>query len=93
MSEQWGKGDVILGRWEVHRIPGGGMGLVYVVYDSRFRHTFAAKTLRGEFLDTPTSRRRFVDGAHARVNLDADPNLVGMHFVETVHGRPFILLE
>ena len=50
-------GDRIGGRYEVHRILGGGMGVVYVVYDHEARNVLALKTFQNRTAQNSAEQR------------------------------------
>jgi tetratricopeptide (TPR) repeat protein len=95
MAPLWHVGDRIHKRWEVHHIrSGGGLGLVYIVYDHETRLPYAIKTLQ----DTRLAGRvavteRFVQAAQAWRNVGAHANIVQAHFVEILEGQPLLFLE
>jgi tetratricopeptide (TPR) repeat protein len=87
-------GDRVDGHWDILKIIRGGMGIVYVVFDDRWREAFAAKTFQDEvFARDPETANRFVLEARSWLNLDAHQNVVRAHFVERVHEKPFLFLE
>jgi serine/threonine protein kinase len=89
-------GDRIAGRYEVAEILRGGMGTVYVVMDrpaGRDPRPLALKTLRDDSLRDPTRRRRFEAECHLWVRLGSHPNIVRAFAVESLDGRPFVVLE
>jgi len=94
MAAQWKIGDRIQNRWEINKILGGGMGIVYVVYDQKLREVFAAKTFQEEaFAKNPGTAARFMREAHAWVNLDIHQNVTRARFVEEIQRKPFLFLE
>jgi len=48
MIKNYQTGSLIAERWEVHKVLGGGMGVVYIVYDQTLKEPFALKTYRDE---------------------------------------------
>jgi len=94
MATNWQIGDRIQNRWEIYKILKGGMGIVYVVYDHRFREAFAAKTFQDEvFAGNPQIADRFTQEAIAWINLDIHQNITQARFVENIEGKPFLFLE
>lgn len=94
MNEAWQVGDRIEGRWEVHRVLKGGMGVVFVVYDHNIDAVYAAKTFQDEvFARTPDISKRFVQEASTWINLDLHENIVWAQFVESIRGKPYLFLE
>jgi tetratricopeptide (TPR) repeat protein len=94
MPGQWKIGDRIQDRWEIHKILGGGMGVVFVVYDHELQEPFAAKTFQETiFSRNPTISDLFVRETLAWVNLDIHPNIVRAHFVMEIALKPFLFLE
>jgi len=104
MGTKWQIGDVIPDpdtqqkRWEVFNILGGykrsGMGIVYVIYDHKWREPFAFKTFQDEvFNRNPTIAARFTQEALTWINLDAHQNVTRARFVQKIEGKPYLLLE
>ncbi len=72
----------------------GGMGIVYVVYDRKWREAFAAKTFQQSvFAASPVIKTRFENEATAWVNLDLHPNIAEARFLDVIDGQPFLFLE
>jgi tetratricopeptide (TPR) repeat protein len=94
MVENWKIGDLIQGRWEIHRTMQGGMGAVYIVYDRQWKDAFAAKTFQDEvFTRNPSTKARFEKEATAWINLDLHPNITEARFLHVIDGKPFLFLE
>jgi len=94
MATSWEIGDRIDGRWEIHQIVIGGMGIVYIVYDHKHRTPYAVKTFRDDKLaDDSDVAADFTKEALAWVNLDAHENVTRAEFVQTISGKPFLFLE
>lgn len=85
---------MVQGRWEVHRILQGGMGVVFIVYDREWREAFAAKTFQDEvFARNPNIKDRFEKEALAWVNLDLHENITEARLLHVIGGKPFLFLE
>lgn len=94
MAIEWQIGERIKNRWEVYKILKGGMGVVYLVYDHEHHNVYAAKTFREEFFaSSPAIIERFVQEAHAWINLDFHQNVTKARFVNTIAGKPYLFLE
>jgi serine/threonine protein kinase len=94
MAKQWSIGERIEGRWELHKVLWGGIGVVYVVYDHEARSPFAAKTFEdGAFALNPLIAQRFEQEALAWVKLDHHENVTKAEFAQRVNGKPFLFLE
>jgi serine/threonine protein kinase len=95
-------GDRIGGRYEVRRILGGGMGVVYVVYDHEARNVLAPKILAlktfqdrsgQNFAEQHALERAFEKEASAWIALDDHLCIVQATSVQKFHGRLFIAME
>jgi len=92
MANEWLDGS--RKRWEIYKVLGGGMGIVYVVYDHEFREPFAAKTFQDElFKRNPMVAERFTQEALAWTRLDRHENIAQARWVENIQGKPFLFLE
>jgi serine/threonine protein kinase len=94
VTTDWKIGDLIEGRWEVHHIFKGGMGVVNIVYDHQHRMPYAVKTF---FADKPGDDSDkiadFTQEALTWINLDVHENVTRAEFVETISGKPYLFLE
>ena len=82
-----------LGPYEVvARIGSGGMGEVYRAYDERIGRDVAIKVLPPEFATDRERLRRFEHEARAAGALD-HPNILAVHDVGEVDGRPYLVTE
>src|SRR5688572_26035418 len=71
MATPWTIGDCIEGRWEIHQILKGGMGVVYILYDREHQMPYAAKTFRDDKHSDSTERAAdFTKEALTWVKLD-----------------------
>lgn len=94
MAKDWQIGERISDRWEIKKILGGGMGVVYIVYDHEWREVFAAKTFQDSAVPhDPVAISRFTREALAWINLDRHPNVTRAHSVRTIDDKPFLFLE
>ena len=94
VGTDWREKDVVENRWEIHHILGGGMGVVYVMYDREWHEAFAAKTFQERvFARNPAIVGLFIKEAQTWINLDAHENVTRARFVHVIAGRPFLMLE
>ncbi|MCS7070692.1 MAG: serine/threonine protein kinase, partial [Anaerolinea sp.] len=87
------RGQVIEGRFEIVDVRRGGMGVVYLCYDRVQHSPIALKTFRSKFLDNPRAVARFEQEALTWIRLEKHRHIVQARLVETIAGRPHILLE
>jgi serine/threonine protein kinase len=94
MATHWKIGDRIEGRWEIHHIFKGGMGIVYIVYDHQHRMPYAVKTFSADEVGDDSDKiADFTEEALTWINLDVHENVTRAEFVETILGKPFLFLE
>ncbi len=86
-------GERILDRYEVADVKFGGMGVVYLCYDHEAREPVALKSFQSRYLDNPRAVARFEQEALTWIQLDRHRHVVTAKLVQTITGRPFILLE
>lgn len=79
-------------RWQIHKIFKGGMGVVYIVYDTEFREAFAVKTYQDK-LQSVKAQEQFKKEALIWINLDRHENIAWAKFVENIHNRFYLFLE
>ena len=88
------KGDRIADEYEVRGILGtGGCGIVYLVYHSATRSSYAFKTFRDDILGQAKVRSQFRREAGVWVALDYHPHIVHADRVIEFEDRLFIALE
>jgi tetratricopeptide (TPR) repeat protein len=107
LRQGWSKGDLIAGRYQVHEVHEGGMGVVYLCYDQLVREPIAIKTYQsfktkrdssGAVVRTPIERvdllsQLFESEALVWVQLGRHPNIVEAKYVVRFAGKPYVFLE
>ena len=84
---------VRLGRYEIRsQIGSGGMGEVYLAWDSELDRTVALKILATEIASDPERMRRFVQEAKSASALN-HPNILIVHDVGRSDSIPFMVTE
>lgn len=90
---EFAPGQVLDGRFEIADVKRGGMGVVYLCYDRTLREPIALKTFQTRLLDNPRAMARFEQEALTWIRLERHRHIVEARLVESVSGRPHILLE
>ena len=87
-------GTTIAGRYKVERLLGeGGMGAVYLVYQTGIRKRMALKVLRADLMCNPAVVARFEREAMAAAHFD-HPHVAAAHdYGRLDEGRFFLVLE
>ena len=82
-----------VGRYEVHSLEGeGGMGEVYLAWDTRLHRKVALKRLSPSLHDDPGHRRRFLKEAERAASL-THQNIASMHDVVEHDDEIFLIME
>src|SRR5438093_13457069 len=82
-----------LGRYEIRSLLGtGGMGEVYLAYDTSLRRQVAIKLLPAEFTQNKVRLSRFEREAYAASGLN-HPNILTIHEIGEQEGHHFIATE
>lgn len=79
-------------RWQIHKIFKGGMGVIYIVYDTEWREAFAVKTYQDR-LQNEYAKEQFKKEALVWINLDRHENIARALMVENIQNRLYIFLE
>ena len=90
---QWQVGDKINNRYVIHQILSGGMGIVYVCYDTKFNEMVVLKTMREQLMANEEMRKLFKREAYIWTQLDKHPYIVQAKSVELIEDRLFIRME
>ncbi len=80
-------------RWQIHHSIRGGLGAVYIVFDSENSELRAAKTFLGEVMRGDDTLERFRVEAYTWINLGRHPNVVEALEFEVIEGRPYLFIE
>ncbi|MEW5795936.1 MAG: protein kinase [Candidatus Zixiibacteriota bacterium] len=86
------KGTMVSHYRIVEKIGAGGMGEVYLADDTRLDRHVALKFLPPHLCQDEGCRARFIREAQAAAKL-SHPNIVTVHEVSELHGRPYIVME
>jgi tetratricopeptide (TPR) repeat protein len=86
-------GDKIEERYEVADVKRGGMGIVYLCYDHTDRAPVAIKSFQSRFLKNDRAVARFTQEALTWIRLEKHSHIVQARIVQTIGGRPHIVLE
>jgi len=82
-----------VGRYEVHSLEGeGGMGEVYLAWDTRLNRKVALKRLSPALHHDENHRRRFLQEAERAASL-SHQNIASMHDVVEHDGEVFLIME
>ena len=97
MTSRYAVGELIGGRYRVHRIATGGIGEVYFCFDEVAGAALALKTLQARFLQ-PSSRNdrlraRLEAEAAIWASLDRHPNIVRCFYLTSIGNAPFLCME
>lgn len=93
MPKMYKMGERLKGRYEIHDIKEGAMGLVYICFDHDAGFPVALKTFRSSFLSDEKLNNRFRMEAETWVKLGRYNHIVWALFVETIENTPYIVLE
>lgn len=91
--EEWSEGTVIEGQYAVQEILRGGMGTVYIAFDSENVKWYAIKTFQERYLWDDRVIKQFIREAEIWIKLDRHPNIVLAELVRMIDGQPYIFLE
>ena len=92
-ASRWQAGEKILGRYEIHGIKKGGMGIVYLCYDQESKKPVVLKTYQDIFHIEKLQVERFMWEAETWVRLEKHLNIVRAYCVEKIEDKPYIFLE
>ncbi|MBF0566254.1 MAG: tetratricopeptide repeat protein [Nitrospirae bacterium] len=79
--------------YRVNAVKKGGMGIVYLCYDLRFKRLVALKSFQDSHLKDRAKVKRFIWEAETWIRLEKHPNIVQAYYVEMVENRPYICIE
>jgi len=92
-TSRWQTGEKIMGRYEIHGIKKGGMGIVYLCYDHESQKPVVLKTYQDIFHIEKFQVERFMWEAETWVRLEKHLNIVRAYCVEKIEDKPYIFLE
>lgn len=82
-----------IGKYEIRaKLGAGGMGAVYLGFDSLIEREVAIKVLSNEFGKNPTAVRRFLQEARSIGRLN-HPNVVSIYDIDKVDDQFFLVME
>jgi serine/threonine protein kinase len=93
MAKIWQKGELIGNQYLVARVSEGGMGMVYIGYDTKHKYPVALKTFRTEPGWDDLNRKSLRAEALLWMQLPRHPNIVIAETVFTSAGQTFLVLE
>ena len=91
--EEWTPGKVLEGQYTVQEVRRGGMGTVYIVFDSENVCFSAMKTFQERYLWDENVIKQFIKEAEIWIQLDRHTNIVQAQLVKLIEGKPYIFLE
>ena len=92
-QNDWKKGEVIEGLYEVLGSAAGGMGRVYFVFHRLWKMMLAIKTPLEMNVTNDARLRRFLREAELWVNLGLHPNIATCYYARVIGGLPRLFIE
>jgi tetratricopeptide (TPR) repeat protein/serine/threonine protein kinase len=90
----WQAGELIAGRWFVHRaLPPTNMSIIYFCLDTASGQPMVVKTLPPRYLADGAARKRFTTECETWIRLGEHRNIVTSYFVEIVGSYPHVFVE
>ena len=86
-------GDFFKNTYKIENIFEGGMGIVYIVNDSKDNSTYALKSFQDKFMWNDSVVKMFYHEAEIWIRLGENQNIVQAIKVEEFDGKPYIFLE
>ena len=80
-------------RYLIQRIQEGGMGIVYICFDTEEQLPVVLKTCQQRFMLNTAVMKQFVQEAAVWIQLDTHPNIVRARRIETEQSRSYIVLD
>ncbi len=87
------RGDMLGDKYEITKVLKGGMGVVYIAYDSSTSTHYAIKTFQEQFLWNTSIKNMFIREADTWIKLDVHENIVQAMFIKLYEERPYLFLE
>jgi tetratricopeptide (TPR) repeat protein len=91
--EEWKPGTILEDTYTVQEVLRGGMGTVYIVFDSQNVDFYAMKTFQEAYLWNERVIQQFINEAEIWVKLEHHPHIVQARQVKVIEGKPYIMLE
>jgi tetratricopeptide (TPR) repeat protein len=91
--EELKRGDFLAGKYEVTQVFKGGMGIVYIAYDTSSGIHYAVKTFQEQFLWDKSVISMFINEAEVWIRMDAHENVVQAKFIKLIADKPYLFLE
>jgi tetratricopeptide (TPR) repeat protein len=91
--EELKRGDFLDGKYEVSQVFKGGMGIVYIAYDTASSLHYAVKTFQEQFLWDKSVISMFINEAEVWIRMDSHENVVQAKFIKIIDGKPYLFLE
>jgi tetratricopeptide (TPR) repeat protein len=91
--EEFTPGTVLEDIYTIQEVLHGGMGTVYIVFDSKQVEFHAMKTFQEAYLWNEKVIKQFIKEAEIWVNLERHPHIVQAKKVKMIEGKPYIILE
>jgi serine/threonine protein kinase len=86
-------GNTLDNRYEIRDIKKGGLGIVYIAYDSEWKKLVAIKTFQNAGSFSQEIKNRFITEATNWINIGYHENIVLAHYYNTISNIPYLFME